>query len=711
MQKNFGRAVWADDRIRHLEAPWRKVHYDFQMDRAHGAVGVGFDADQFVQTLKNANVNAVTVFAKNTYGWCHFPSATGPVLPQMERPEMLREQVDACREAGIEVYVYIAVAWDEWLAEQRPDLLVRKRDRSTLETPIGEQPMWTALCLSHPELLDRAVQHVSEVLDFCRPDGIWFDMVYPAFGECYCNRCLAEISAAGGDPLDRTEQRRHKNELHTRALERLSGHVKERDPDLQVDFNTQATLGLGDRVQYLDNLDIEALPTGGWGYWYFPLHARYARNFGIPVYGMSARFHTAWGDYGGLKHPTQLRSEIAGILAQGVRCNIGDQAVPSGVPDEATFATIGQAYADVAALEDHLVGAAPVAEAALLVDGPALSHLLALSDGEGVFPSAHSSAIAGSARLLTEHRIQYDVLDANGPWERYQLVVLPDSLPVDDDLAARLEAHRANGRAVIAAHTAALRQRDDAGERLLWARELAGVAVQESPFQPAFTRLETAMLAGLERYAGYDFALYGPTDRWQMGDLDGDLEGVQVLGRLTEAGFQRWQPGWQSAPPQSRTDAATMVLAAGLALASFPIGTAYQEHGYWIYRELFGRLLDHVLPRRLVRVDAPAATEATLTHQAVGAERPARWLVHVVNYSPGRRPHGPGGSSTVVEFVEDPIPLRDVRIEVDVPGPIARAYEARTGVELALSRGKLGWTVVVPAVEIAAVVVFEEDTA
>lgn len=704
MQQEPGRAIWADDRIRRLDAPWRKVHYDFQMDREHGPVGVGFDPERFVSALRGAHVNAVTVFAKNTYGWCHFPSASGPVLPQLERPEMLREQIDVCRSAGIKVYVYLAVAWDEWLAERRRDLLVRRRDGSTLEPPEGEQPMWTALCLSHPEIVDRAITHVDEVLDFCRPDGIWFDMVYPAFGECYCDRCVADITAAGGDPMDPAEQRRHKNDLHTTVLTRLSAHVKRRDPQLQVDFNTQATLGLGDRVQYFDNLDIEALPTGGWGYWYFPLHARYARNFGIPVYGMSGRFHKAWGDYGGLKHPTQLRTEIAGILAQGVRCDIGDQALPSGLPDTATYATIGEAYADVVALEDYLVGAAPVAEAALLVDGPPLSHLLALSDGDGVFPSAHSAAIAGAARMLTEHRIQYDVLDVTGPWERYQLVVLPDSLTVSPALAARLELHRANGRSVIAAHTSALVEDDRTGGRRPWAAELALAEVEASPFQPAFTRLETARLPGLERYADYDFALYGPTDRWWV-DEGSD---VQVLGRLTEAGFQRWQPGWQSAPPHTRSDAATLVTAPGLALASFPIGTAYQQHGYWIYREIFGRLLDHVLPRRLVRVDASVAVEATLTHQEPTGVRSARWLVHVVNYSPGRRPHGPGGSSSVVEFVEDPIPLHDVVVRLDVPGPIARVYEARTGIELVATRDDTGWIAVVPVVDFAAVIVFEE---
>jgi len=214
------RGLWIDERQRELGGPWRKVHSDFQMDVPVARVGEGFDPGEFVETLQRAHVDSITVHAKNTYGYLFFPSATGPVHPDLAEPDLLGKQVAACRAAGIKVYAYLAYGWDEWLAERRPDLLAVKRDRTSFLPPVGEQPMWSALCISQPEVRERSLRHVDEVLDHCEPDGIWFDMVYPIRCECYCHRCLSELRAAGLDPLDIEVQRRHKNELHTTSCGR-----------------------------------------------------------------------------------------------------------------------------------------------------------------------------------------------------------------------------------------------------------------------------------------------------------------------------------------------------------------------------------------------------------------------------------------------------------------------------------------------------------
>jgi len=697
------RGLWIDERQRELGGPWRKVHSDFQMDVPVARVGEGFDPGEFVETLQRAHVDSITVHAKNTYGYLFFPSATGPVHPDLAEPDLLGKQVAACRAAGIKVYAYLAYGWDEWLAERRPDLLAVKRDRTSFLPPVGEQPMWSALCISQPEVRERSLRHVDEVLDHCEPDGIWFDMVYPIRCECYCHRCLSELRAAGLDPLDIEVQRRHKNELHNDLVRALSTHVKSRRPDAQVDFNTQATLGLGERVEQIGNIDIEALPTGGWGYWYFPIHARYARGFGTTVFGMSARFHTAWGDYGGLKHPNQLRAEIAGIVALGVRPEIGDQPPPSARPDRATYETIGEVYADIARAQDYLEGAVPVSEAAIVVDGQPLSHLVSLSDPPEIFPSAHAPGIGGMAKLLSECQVQYDVVESEAEIERYRLLVLPDSLQVGDELAQRLNAYLESGGSVIAAGPAA-RVRDDA--TALWPAALAGTTVEPSPFQPAFMRLAGDLGVEMPRYSEYEFALYGEADRWALPEGSP----AQVHGRLSEATFQRWQTGWQSAPPVVQTDRPTAVTAAGLAAFCFPLATAYYEHGYWFYRELFRRILERVLPRPLVSSSAPASSELTVTHQAPAEGRGARWLVHIVNYSPLRRAHGGiAGESGSVEYLEDPVPLRDVEVALAVDAPLVAAREVHTGAELELVRSEDRWRVRVPEVPISAIVAFEEE--
>ncbi|MDW5594095.1 alpha-amylase family protein [Conexibacter stalactiti] len=442
-------AIWVDERLRALpRRPWRKVHLDFQVDAAVGAVGAAFDPGAFAATLVEARVDAIVVFAKNTQGYCFYPSPSGPVHPGLVEPDLLGKQVAACRAAGIEVHAYYSYAWDELLAERHPEWLVWRRDRTTHLPRFDEQRFWTPLCIAQPGLLDVALTHVSEVLERYPVDGIWFDMVFPAGGECYCPRCLAELGDAGLDPLDRDVQRAHKHRLHSELLRRLAGHIRAIRPDARAEYNGQVCLGLDERVEYLDNIDIEALPTGGWGYGYFPLHARYARTFGRSVYGMSGRFHTAWGDYGGLKHPIQLRTELAGIVAQGLRCDVGDQPLPGAALDAATYATIGEAYAEIERLEPWLEGAVPATEAAIVVDGPRGARLASLGE-DGTVMAAHAPALGGLTKLMTECQLQFDVVDTTQPFERYRLVVLPDSLELDDALAARLASYRDGGGAVL----------------------------------------------------------------------------------------------------------------------------------------------------------------------------------------------------------------------------------------------------------------------
>jgi hypothetical protein len=53
--------------------------------------------------------------------------------------------------------------------------------------------------------------------------------------------------------------------------------------------------------------------------------------------GMTGKFHTTWGEFGGFKHPNALRYECAAMLAYGAKCSVGDQLHPLGRMDESTY--------------------------------------------------------------------------------------------------------------------------------------------------------------------------------------------------------------------------------------------------------------------------------------------------------------------------------------------------------------------------------------
>lgn len=688
-----GREPWIDPRRQALSPrPWRKIHLDFHNTPAVGAVGDGFVADEFVAALRAGHVDSIVVFAKDMHGYFYYPDGRGPVHPGLSR-DLLGEQIAACRSAGIKVYAYYCVTWDNYLAEHHPEWLVFKRDRTTYLPAFDETPYWTALCLSAPDFVEHVLADSRELLERYDVDGIWYDMPLPIDGECFCHRCLAAIRAAGGDPMDKSTQRRHKQELLVSYLRRTRELADEIHPGVEIDQNNQTRLGLADRAPLMSNVDIEALPTGGWGYQYFPIDVRFSRAFGGAVCGQTGRFFASWADFGGLKHPRQLAVEVGGIVAQGAQCCVGDQPGPSGRLDPAVYDTIGQAYARIEQLQPFLEGAAPVVEAAIVVDGDLLTDVGAISNANHADGpvSVIADSVAGTARLLRDARIQFDVVEAGAELDRYRLLVLPDGIRVSPDLAAALAAYVDNGGAVV---TQAGTVAQDGSDRP-WAPGLDLLLRGPSEFSVPYL-VPAGALDG--RVPAFEYALYGGSQRWEVAAGSA----VEVLATLAEPAFERTPEHFTShrhSPVATRTDLAVAAVAGRVGAIAFPIGTIYRETGYWVYREVFQAVLDAVLPQRLIRSDAPSAAELTLSQQRIDG-RP-RWVAHVVNTSTDVR------WGTHLESFEQDLPLRDVGFVVDLPGGVGSAHLATTGTPLEVTAVVGGSQVLVPLVSVNELIVLE----
>ena len=666
---------------------FRKIHLDFHNSAHVPRIGERFDPDEFGDTLLAGHVDAVVVFAKDMHGYFYYPTTLGPVHPGLDF-DLMGAQIAACRARNIKVSAYYCVTWDHYLAERHPEWLVWKRDRTTYLPKFDETPGWTALCLSNEDFVDQVLAHTHEFLTTYDLDGPWYDMPFPIGGECFCANCLAYFRAHGQDPHDVAAQRAHKQQLLTDFMRRCHDLAHAINPNYQVDQNNQTSIGLGERIAHLDNVDIEALPTGGWGYLYYPTNVRYARTFGQSVVGMTGRFHRSWADFGGLKHPKQLLSELPGIVAHGAQISIGDQPPPHGRLDPAVYDAIGVGYRYVASIEPWLGRAAPVTEAAIVVADTALTDIGDRLVIGGSGRQEKEGPVYGAVKLLTELQLQFDVIEGGTTLDRYRLIVLPDMLHVDETLATQLRTYLANGGRIIASHQA-LRGQGDA----CWNPELGLTYAGESPFVPAFLCLDHSSFGDIP---AFEYALYGGTAQWRGG--------TQVLAHVGEPLFQRSAHHFTShaqSPFDHVSEYTAIAKNAHMAAVAFPVFGSYFKTGYWVYRELMRTLLGDLLPQRLIRSNAPLSSEISLTYQAADASHPARYMVHVVNYSPNRRatPH--------MEYLEDPIPLHDITVTVGITENVVRAYMAPDGADLPLSGQAGAWQCTVPRLTYGAIVVFE----
>lgn len=649
----------------------RQVHLDFHTSPAIPSVGETFDAEAFAQRLVDADVNSIILFARCHHGYLYYPgdeSILGPVHPGL-KIDLLGQQFAACRAAGIKVSIYTTVQWDVLTAMRHPEWRVMHDDGSLEGTPPFEAGFYRKLSLSSP-YADVFKRHVIDILTRFSPDGIYFDFVRP-------DRCVSQYSQEmmlerGLDPANRKDQETFGVWNANRYELELAELARSIRPGITVTFNGgHVGLRHRDAAPAYTHFELETLPSGGWGYMYFPVTGRYARTLGPDVVGTTGKFHSTWGDFHSLKNKAALEYEIFRMIAQGAGCSIGDQLHPNGALDADTYELVGSVYGSVREKEPWLVGAKPVTEIA--VYNP--EELL----GGGVMDLP--AGIQGVVRMLVEGGHQFDLVDSSEDLDKYRLVILPDYIRLSDTHGARLQAFIAGGGKVIASFESGL---DLAGTRFVL-KEWGVSLDSEGP------RDSSGALARGRRYERHDYAQYvrprdvlaGEMKRAERPiylrgtDVSAASE-VEILADLIEPYFDRTYKHYIShlqAPSTGVVGKPAIVRAGSVIYFSSPIATQYEQTASLWVKQLFLNALALLLPDPLVRHDGPSTLEISVLRQ----EKEQRSIVHLLNYVPERR-----GSE--FDTIEDVVPIFDIEISIRAESPATGAVLQPQGTVLAIVR-------------------------
>lgn len=649
----------------------RQIHLDFHTGPAIPDVGKDFDARAFARTMKQAHVNSVTVFAKCHHGHLYYATRHPARHPNLKRGlDLTGRQVDALHAQGIRAPIYVSVLLDEYAANAHPEWVARNVDG----TNVGRKPLsagWQVMDMTGP-YQEFLAQEVQEVLDRFRPvDGMFFDicMDVPGVGAT----AIAGMLERGYDPTVEADRRRFAHEVTLAYMKRFGDLVRASAPEATVYFNSRPLAGLPDDAPLMSHVEIEALPTGGWGYMYFPKNVRYARTFGKPYMGMTGRFHKSWADFGGLKPYAALQYEVCQMLAYGAECSVGDQLHPRGAPDPVVYDLIGRVYAHAEACEPWTAGAKPLSQIAVLRSGA----------DAGVYREEPGGTNDGVTRLLGHLKHQFDFLDPRMQFERYELLILPDAIEVDAPLAGRLSAYLGKGGKVIFSGSSGL----DATLRPVVPE--MGVSVKgESPYLTTYLRFGPAISDGVP---ATDHVMY------ERGIRMKPMRDAKALARVVEPYFDRDYRHFSShaqTPPNPEGSAYAAAIRRGNAITiPYPVFKAYGKHASVAYRSLVGNCIK-LLVEPLVTVTAPSTMEVTVMRQN------RRTVVHLLQFVGDRR-------TDALDLVEDIIPLYDVPLSLRAEAAPRRAYLAPSGEALSVTfaRGRAGVTV--PVVEGHQMVVFE----
>ena len=631
-----------------LQFPRRTIHLDFHTGPWVPDVGRDFDAKQFARTFKDAHVDSVTIFGTCHHGhayWLTKRPERHPSLPK--RLDLLGEQIEALHAAGIRAPIYLSVQCNEFCANTHPEWIalepdgrqVKRRGRSPLE------PGWQIMDLSSP-YQDYLAEQLAEVLDkFAPVDGIFMDMCWD---QPSCSKWAIDgMHEKGYDPRDARDRATYARELahqymgrYRRMIERAQRGQK----PAGVWFNSRPKTNLHVEKKFLRHIEVECLPTGGWGYAYFPYVARFVRPLGLPTLSHTGRFFKSWGDNTSLKPEMALKYECCQTLAQGMTGGIGDLLHPRGVPHKAVYELIGKVYGYIRACEPYVEGGKLLSQIAVIVDPT-------LGDRPG------DSGI-GATRALQQLRQQFDIVAPSADLTAYELVIVPETTRIDAALKKDLRAYLKAGGAMIVCGPAAL---DEAGRPVM--KELGIVSHPDGPFVETFLRAGRAVAKGL---ASYDYVMYEPGFRMTA------AKGAQTLVKVGEPYFQRAYnhfSGHDYTPEDKLSRYAAAVRNGRVITFSVPILAAYGKHAAPNYRVLLGNCIDLLLPHPLIRDEGPTKLETTVVRKG------RRTVVHLLSFCPERRAEG-------LDIVEDPLPLVDMPISVKLPRKPKRAYLAPAETEL-----------------------------
>lgn len=623
--------------------PRRMVHLDFHTGPEIPDVGAAFDPAAFAQTFADAGVDSVTVFAKCHHGQLYYDTDRPERHPNLSRDiHLLEDQIAALHEHGIRAPIYMSVQCDEYAANLHPDWIAL--DEGLRQVKWGESAYaagWQILDMSSP-YQDYLADQIAEVVERFAPlDGMFLDMTWDQpSSSAWAKRSMLQRGLDPADPEDRASYARDLAHAYmARYRDMITPHLSS-EVASGVWFNSRPKTALGRELEYIRHVEVESLPTGGWGYSYFPYVSRFVRQFGLPALSHTGRFYKSWGDNGGLKPQAALLYECAQILAQGMTPGVGDLLHPSGATNPTTYGLIGSVYRHLRECEPFVEGAQPISDIGIVVD-PAL----------GDKPGASGF---GAVRALQQLKHQFDILTKESSFDDYALVVVPETTPIDPILAAKLNARAEHSLPVLIVRGAA--QGSNGAELVEAVGEFAG----PSPFSHVFLRRHD----GLGGESGFDHVMYDRTLRLQP------RPGTEVLAGVVEPYFEReWNrfSGHEYTPPSPDESPWPAIVQNGAVVTSaVPLFEAFGNHAAPAYRELLARIIGRLLPEPALRMRAPVHVETSVV------ATPDRLVVHLLSFLSthvaSELAVGHQGEKGL-DLIEDPFPLLDAELSIRTSRP------------------------------------------
>ncbi len=623
------------------DIPFRQIHLDFHTSKWIEDVAVDFDKEEFAKTLDEANVNSVTCFARCHHGYLYYPSKKHPefIHPHLKNKNLLLEQIEACHARGIKVPIYTTVQWDQLVMENKKECLCLDLDGKYIDTQgVAKPHFYHSICLNsgYRKFLKEHIEDIVDVVGSKNVDGFFLDILFPV--PCACENCKEDMQKRGMDYKDDSVRKEYSIIMLREFKKEFYDLMKSLVPDATVFFNS-SHIGpaFKEDYNYYSHLEMESLPSGGWGYDHFPITSKYAINLDKDLVGMTGKFHTYWGDFHSLKNKAALEFECFQMIASGTKCSIGDQLHPRGKLSRAAYSLIGDVYSKINYREQYLINQSSVAKIGVL------------TPEESDKTYGISESITGVMRLFRELSYQFDIIDSEMDFSKYKLIVLPDYIPFSLKLEDKLLDFKKNGGVVLASYKSL--------EKEGYEQVLGIKIIEESPYYREF------ILGGGEKVGknlfNEEYVMYGPS-------VNIETEGEVLLDKIRPYYNREGDKfcSHQHFPSSGEKYYPDLVKTQGAFYFAHPIFELYRKNGANWIKQIFKDTLKMIDGINQVEHNGPSTLATFLMEQ----KTEKRYVLHLINYIVEKRYKD-------IYTIEDVISLNDLELSLNLGRKIKRIRE------------------------------------
>lgn len=644
----------------------RQVHLDFHTS---GLLTVGdkFSKEQFKKALKLGHIDSITVFSKCHHGWSYHPTKVNKMHPGLNF-DLLGAQLEACKELGVNAPVYISAGFDEKDYDEHPEWRWKCSENEEDVKEYDSEAHFHLLCFN-TGYLDVLCAEIEEVMEMYDPCGIFLDIISPKV--CFCENCVRDMKALGMDIENKVDLKKFSLMTFDKYADAVNAAVR-RHSDTATIFHNSGHIFKGNHkfINYNTHLELESLPTGGWGYDHFPLSAAYVRTIKDKEFlGMTGKFHQSWGEFGGFKHPNALIYETALSVMNGAGCSIGDQLHSSGEMNEVTYSLIGKSYGRIEEREPWLNGAENVADIAVL-------SIEALTDDRD------TKADPGANRMLLEENYLYNFIDETADISGYKLLILPDAPGISEEFAEKVKTFVKNGGKLITSGKSIVKD----GKFII---DTGADYVGECEYNPTY------FIPCFDTVNG-ETAYIMRCNAFDISNRD-----AEVFALRENPYFNRTREHFCShmhAPNNEEQRFPALTVKGNVAYIAWDIFVAYATHGHLCFKEIFAFVANKLLGDDVsAKASIPDKAVMTLTRQ----EKEKRSILHLLFAHTTVR-----GRNT--EVIEDTVPLYNIDCSVKCEKMPSRVYLApeNTDIPFEYKDGKVYFTV--PKVDIHSMAVIED---